>query len=103
MKKYQLWSILWQPLRRGKTHNFAYIFSNQNRDISREKLLEILHYHNKRENLLSSQPNVIEKDLQWFKMLKIEYITTRLEDEIYFQFKVEIEDIAAAYTKHGRI
>lgn len=33
--------------------------SNNMRDVSREKLLEILHFHNKRENLLSSQPNVL--------------------------------------------
>jgi len=54
--------------------------------INKELLLDIFNFYNKRYNeaIFDSQKN-------------IEYLTTRIQDEIYFQYKIEMEEFTSYY------
>jgi len=54
--------------------------------INKDLLLDIFNFYNKRYNeaIFDSQKN-------------IEYLTTRIQDEIYFQYKIEMEEFTSYY------
>jgi hypothetical protein len=70
--------------------------------MTRDTLLEVFHYNNKRLTDGYAELKNVRRILLFYTQQNYEYLTTRVQDDIYLRYAIEPEELAACYKKWSK-